>query len=261
MPRHRTPRSDGTRWCPHCKRYKPRGEFSSGSQKDGLATYCRPCDRAWQDARRRAEGQRRQPNRDAPTGTAWCPRCRRYVVGSIRGRPCKPCAAAYAVARRGGYKTGPRGPNLQLPITSGQRRCRRCGAVMALACFYIFRSKKTGRRYYQSTCHECFRQEKLTVHLALRQSVLVAYGGHCRCCGETTPAFLCVDHIHGDGSQHRRELSAKNPRGGNSETLYRWLRAHHFPRDRFQLLCFNCNMAKHILGRCPHQDAAAREHA
>lgn len=79
----------------------------------------------------------------------------------------------------------------------------------------------------------------------LRAEILSNYGGVCTCCGEDIPEFLAVDHVFNDGAAHRKELGNK--------MLYHWLRKNGFPKDRFQLLCHNCNMAKSIYGECPHQ--------
>jgi hypothetical protein len=78
-----------------------------------------------------------------------------------------------------------------------------------------------------------------------RAEVLAAYGGACACCGETIPEFLAVDHIHEDGSEHRKAI-------GGTGRLYEWLKKNNFPKDRFQLLCWNCNRGKSICGQCPH---------
>lgn len=69
------------------------------------------------------------------------------------------------------------------------------------------------------------------------------YGGKCVCCGETEIAFLALDHVNNDGVTQRKHM-----RGA---TFYRWLKENNYP-DTFQLLCHNCNWAKHTLGRCPH---------
>jgi hypothetical protein len=79
---------------------------------------------------------------------------------------------------------------------------------------------------------------------SLRLEVLNAYGNRCACCGESTPEFLCIDHIHNDGAHHRKQIGSH---------LYQWLKKHNFPKDRFQLLCQNCNFAKGIFGGCPHK--------
>lgn len=81
----------------------------------------------------------------------------------------------------------------------------------------------------------------------LKAEVMLAYGGQvCNCCGETTFEFLSIDHVNNDGAQHRREL------GHSGRTLYGWLKKNQYPPG-FQVLCFNCNMAKGLHGYCPHQ--------
>ena len=79
----------------------------------------------------------------------------------------------------------------------------------------------------------------------IKKKVFDAYGNKCVCCGETTFEFLSIDHINKDGYKHRKELE------GNS--IYRWLIKNNFPKDRFQILCFNCNLARGFYGECPHK--------
>jgi hypothetical protein len=92
-------------------------------------------------------------------------------------------------------------------------------------------------------------------NLKLKQQVMDAYGGACACCGETELAFLTIDHINGDGAEHRRQIAAEKNTpwlqgGGNT---YRWLRDHGFPEGH-QVMCANCNCGKHWNGGvCPHQ--------
>ena len=86
--------------------------------------------------------------------------------------------------------------------------------------------------------------------LDLRLEVIAAYGGCCLCCGETEEAFLCIDHVFNDGATDRKKLKI----GG----LYRHVKKLGFPKDRYQLLCANCNMAKQTKGVCPHQVSTCR---
>jgi hypothetical protein len=66
----------------------------------------------------------------------------------------------------------------------------------------------------------------------------------CDCCGEKTLEFLCIDHISGNGNEHRRETK-KAP-------IYAWLIQHNFP-DGFRVLCHNCNLSLGFYGYCPHK--------
>ena len=84
----------------------------------------------------------------------------------------------------------------------------------------------------------------------LKQEMLNAYGNACACCGEDTPEFLSIDHINNDGAEHRKQISGKRTAAGVS--VYRWLRKQGFPKDNFQLLCYNCNSAKQYFKGCPH---------
>lgn len=90
----------------------------------------------------------------------------------------------------------------------------------------------------------------------LRLDAIEAYGGACKCCGETIYEFLSVDHEDGRGSEHRRSIGRA--------TIYRWLRQNGYPRG-FRLLCHNCNASLGHYGVCPHRpedrlqwDATAR---
>ena len=70
----------------------------------------------------------------------------------------------------------------------------------------------------------------------------------CACCKESKYEFLVFDHIKGNGNLHRRSLEKKY----DSRHIARYLIKNNFP-DGFQVLCYNCNMAKSFYGKCPHQ--------
>lgn len=83
----------------------------------------------------------------------------------------------------------------------------------------------------------------------IRLVVLQAYSAlepFCACCNERTLAFLAIDHINNDGTEHR-----KLTKGSGSKT-YIWIYRNKYPKG-FQVLCHNCNMAKSLYGICPHQ--------
>ena len=90
------------------------------------------------------------------------------------------------------------------------------------------------------------KEWKVQRRLKLRIKALKKYSGgqpKCRCCGEKESIFLCIDHINGGGSKHRRKLKYAS--------LSEWLYKNNYPRG-FQILCYNCNNAK-IRGICPHK--------
>lgn len=81
-----------------------------------------------------------------------------------------------------------------------------------------------------------------------RLRVIEAYGGKCACpgCNESRWEFLCIDHVDGGGNQDRAQT------GLICNKLYLWLIKNNFPKGKYQLLCYNCNMAKAAFGVCPH---------
>lgn len=81
----------------------------------------------------------------------------------------------------------------------------------------------------------------------LRKQIVDGYGGKCACCGETQPIFLEIDHIDNDGRTDREKFNS-------FREFYRWLRNNGFPKDKYQLLCSNCNQGKRRNGGvCPHR--------
>ena len=69
---------------------------------------------------------------------------------------------------------------------------------------------------------------------------------NCPSCKEERIEFLCIDHVNGGGTKHRKEL------GMGGSTFYTWLIKNNFP-DGYQVLCHNCNQSYGFMGYCPHQ--------
>ncbi len=113
-------------------------------------------------------------------------------------------------------------------------RCTLCGAHPHVV----------GKRMCQS-CRDTARD---ALH-ELKQLVIDAYGGGCACCGETTYEFLSIDHKYNDGAEERRRLKTKARCG---LALLRLIVREDFP-ERYQILCYNCNMSKGFFGECPHR--------
>jgi hypothetical protein len=80
----------------------------------------------------------------------------------------------------------------------------------------------------------------------LRQELLDAYGRVCACCGETEEAFLTLEHIGGTGAAHRRSLSS-------SCSVYHDLKKRGWPKNGYEILCWNCNCAQRYGKVCPHK--------
>lgn len=112
------------------------------------------------------------------------------------------------------------------------------------------------RRCKNYLCRACGNLKRKSQQQALKKEVFEAYGGRCFCCHEDNLLFLTIDHIDGLGADHRRSLKKQLKRKNklNSRDFYIWLKRNGFPKDNYQILCFNCNCAKHINGICPHQE-------
>lgn len=113
-------------------------------------------------------------------------------------------------------------------------RCSQCGQTVANG---------------MARCQRCIDRAKTYARrrrIDDKRAVFAHYGDMCVCCGEVEPAFLAIDHIDGDGSTHRRSL------GNLRREFYTWIRKNGYP-DWLQILCHNCNTAKHFLGACPHE--------
>lgn len=118
--------------------------------------------------------------------------------------------------------------------------CRRCVADRAMR-WYRKNPEKIKLRILKRT-------DKVKVYnLARRKRVVEHYGGKCSCCGEAMLQFMSIDHINGNGSQHRKEIGLK---GG--EPFYRWIERNNYPAG-LQVLCYNCNCAKRTDKFCPHK--------
>ena len=102
-----------------------------------------------------------------------------------------------------------------------------------------------GRR---NVCIACTNASATRSRRKLRDDTLEIYGGKCACCGETQDEFLTFDHVNNDGNEWRRQTGIRG-----SYAMCRWLRDNGWPTD-YQILCFNCNIGKHINGGvCPHK--------
>jgi len=76
----------------------------------------------------------------------------------------------------------------------------------------------------------------------------------CNCCGITELDFLNIDHIKGKNEMMKnktlRKIGYNSRRSGRH--LGRWLIKNNFPNG-FQVLCFNCNVARELYRVCPHK--------
>jgi hypothetical protein len=129
--------------------------------------------------------------------------------------------------------------------------CKVCKVIKPIGQFGKDKSMALGIR---NSCKGCMKQQlskyycrstegkKLRRHQIKKEGIL-AYGGKCNCCGESNPFFLTIEHKFGR-SKDDDFRSAK---------MWSYLKRNGWPQDKYELLCFNCNCAKNILGYCPHK--------
>lgn len=81
----------------------------------------------------------------------------------------------------------------------------------------------------------------------VKAETLEHYGAACVCvcCGNAYELHLTLDHVKGGGTAERKARA-----GAPS---WRIARQEGFP-DRFQVMCWNCNWAKHYGGECRCQE-------
>lgn len=96
------------------------------------------------------------------------------------------------------------------------------------------------------SCQKCI-DERCAKLRDLKKKVLDHYGHRCSClcgCLATNSRHLTIDHKNNDGAIQRR---SKGMHGGQAN--YRMIIKSGFPDD-LQILCWNCNCAKHFYGGC-----------
>ena len=126
--------------------------------------------------------------------------------------------------------------------------------------FTYLRKQNYPKNNYRLLCHNCNfltgvtklssnPSKRVIRDRVLKQIVIDAYGGKCTCCEETRFELMTIDHISNDGAEDRLLLGKSK---SNGRGLYYHLIKSNFPKDKYQLLCANCNLAKGYYKQCPH---------
>lgn len=139
-----------------------------------------------------------------------------------------------------------------MPGSRKSLRCANCQRLMEQARRHrdpeLWKKKsreKSSRGYRENP--EIYRAAARRTRAKLRQEFIEVYGGKCTCCGEAEPAFLTLEHVRRDGAKHRALV------GDYSDAVLRDLKKRMWPKDDYTILCFNCNRARWVMGRCPHE--------
>lgn len=144
-----------------------------------------------------------------------------------------------------------------------KKKCAKCKKTKSLDEFHCHSKAKDGKQTCCKFCRNEYRREARREHRGcyaneyvnnreaaskrnkkytarLKLTVLLAYSlgskPSCTQCGFSDDRALSIDHIDGDGAQHRKEIAS-------GRTFYKWLIDNDFP-DGFQTLCMNCQFVK-----------------
>lgn len=113
--------------------------------------------------------------------------------------------------------------------------CRSCRAVVQIT------------RYASNPKYKDMARERAR---RIKNRVIHLLGGCCACCGETLRAFLTLDHVGGGGNIHRKQWEGR----GSNLCVYEDVLRMGCPKDKFRVLCWNCNAATAFYGSCPHDE-------
>lgn len=108
---------------------------------------------------------------------------------------------------------------------------------------YVKKWRKKNRKRFLETQKKCYDKARLEVLTHYSKGV-----PKCACCGEDKLYFLSIDHVKGNGSEHRRKIDPKKKMGGNGFVY--WIKKNKYPKG-YQVLCYNCNFAKRQNKVCP----------
>lgn len=112
--------------------------------------------------------------------------------------------------------------------------------------------KKSSKRESAKDCiikYSSLKQRRLwnkKYTLNKRLELINGYGSICACCEENNLLYLTIDHINNDGADEKRRFN------NNMFAFYKKLKTFNFPKDNYQLLCYNCNCSKGAYGQCYH---------
>jgi hypothetical protein len=118
-------------------------------------------------------------------------------------------------------------------MKNSTHKCKNCSIILTSENWNPSRIEK---RHY--ICKNCINEKSKKDYENKKKLIFETYGNKCENCEESNPLYLTVDHKLNDGAEHRKEMGRDN--------IYNYIIKNNFPKDRFQLLCYNCNCAKDL---------------
>ena len=133
------------------------------------------------------------------------------------------------------------------------KKCNSCNKVKELTEFY---KQKRGKDGVRADCKRCFSKYSPKEQMNRKNRrirVITMYGGKCVLCGERHVQHLTIDHINGNGNIERKTWKSSN-------AMYLELERRNYPKDNYQVLCWNCNTSKHLYGKSIIQIEKEQQH-
>lgn len=188
------------------------------------------------DARRKGRPERRKDPEDYAPNYRKPPNQERRIAGCHPARDHYArglCRSCYQKARRDGALPTERA------ICHPERPVQARG--LCPQCYAKNKYWDDPKRFRQES-----RDSQAAARKRLREEMLKAYGERCACqwCPETNTDFLTLDHINGDGKEHRKQVGSHT---------YADLRRKGWPQGGYRLLCWNCNALTKNGRVCPHE--------
>jgi len=104
--------------------------------------------------------------------------------------------------------------------------------------------KNKGKIYYSEHRNDMLKKSLKSQKIRkikLKFEIISHYSNNkmeCMKCGFKDMRALSIDHIHGGGRKHRKQL-------GIISNFYEWLKKNNYP-EGYQVLCMNCQFIKRL---------------
>jgi hypothetical protein len=200
----------------------------AGYSKGCIETYLRKFNLRKQSQTPQTKEEKRKKRKEIETfrkENGKCVQCEKNPISPVSIRLCILCLGSARIASNSCKKR-----------FLEENRCKDCG-----------KENTTNN----NLCMECTKKKTKRDRAntkKIKMNAILKYGTKCVCCDEDNLAFLSIDHIHGRGEEDR----AVN---GSGISFYQYINSIATDKDKYQILCLNCNCGRARNGGCcPHTD-------
>jgi hypothetical protein len=157
---------------------------------------------------------------------------------SFQCKKCRLLARKYSYAKSIGKSID----QIRKPhkIIDGKKECRKCGIWKEIK---FFSNNVSTKDKLSHECKVCICKYVTIGYKILKMEFLIAYGGRCICCGESKMDLLTVEHVKFKGYKLIYE---------QTNTLIRKLKDLGWPKEGYEIKCYNCNLSTKYGTPCAH---------